>query len=164
MALRMAPWPAGTRADHSKQVARARPKGSHDLPCAHLRRKHGKSVGGALQNSRTSDGNPSKVSEVPFVFAVSFQEKVPYLGAHIKLRGQSLKRASDKDWRLELRGQSLKRASDKEWRLELRGQSLKRAAGKDWRLGLALHASTPCRLFYTRRRRKVSEQKPCVAV
>ena len=130
MALRMAPWPAGTRADHSKQAARARPKGSHDLPCAHLRRKHGKSVGGALQNSRTSDGNPSKVSEVPFVFAVSFQEKVPYLGAHIKLRGQSLKRA----------------------------------AGKDWRLGLALHASTPCRLFLTRQRRKVSEQKPCVAV
>ena len=99
------------------------------------------------QNSRTPDGNPSKVSEVPFVFAVSFQEKVPYLGAHIKLRGQSLKRASDKDWRLELRG-----------------QSLKRAAGKDWRLGLALHASTPCRLFLTRQRRKVSEQKPCVAV
>ena len=147
MALRMAPWPAGTRADHSKQAARARPKGSHDLPCAHLRRKHGKSVGGALLISRTSDGNPSKVSEVPFVFAVSFQEKVPYLGAHIKLRGQSLKRTSDKDWRLELRG-----------------QSLKRAAGKDWRLGLALHASTPCRLFLTRQRRKVSEQKTCFAV
>ena len=28
-----------TRADHSRQAARAQPKGSHDLPCANLRQK-----------------------------------------------------------------------------------------------------------------------------
>ena len=40
------------------------PKGSHGLLCAHLRRKHGKSVGGPRLLRGTSDGNAGKVSEV----------------------------------------------------------------------------------------------------
>ena len=36
-----APWSAEIRADHSKQAARARPKGSHDLLCAYLCRHPG---------------------------------------------------------------------------------------------------------------------------
>ena len=76
-----APCSAGTRAEHSKQAARARPKGLARLALCppptempgkcrrsrtfegYLRRKRGKSVGGPGLPKGTSDGNAGKVSE-----------------------------------------------------------------------------------------------------
>ena len=80
--LPTAPCSAGTRAEHSKQAARARPKGLARLALCppptetrekcrrskafegYLRRKCGKSVGGPRLSKGTSDRNAEKVSEV----------------------------------------------------------------------------------------------------
>ena len=68
MALRMAPWPAGTRPTTQSKSCELGLKARTTCLVP------------------TSDGNPAKASEVPFVFAVSFQEKDPYLGrAHQNL-------------------------------------------------------------------------------
>ena len=103
--LPTAPCSAGTRAEHSKQAARARPKGLARLALCppptetrekcrrskafegYLRRKRGKSVGGPELLRGTSDRNGGKVSEVsrkkkgPPTVLLCFCQRSPYVVA-----------------------------------------------------------------------------------
>lgn len=103
------------------------------------RHKPVKSVGGTPQNTRTSDGNPSKASEVPLRTA----------GPPTETRQKCRRYLSS------LLSVSRKRSLF----LGSAHQFLAPKLLQEPLPGLALHASTPCRLFLTRQRRKVSEQK-----
>ena len=86
-----APWSAITRADHSRQAARAQPKGSHDLPCANLRQKAHKII--VFWDSCLSHSNDWPYFSVsnPYIEAISrtslhFSASNPCRGAFSRTR------------------------------------------------------------------------------